>query len=56
MSPEEIVVKPLSPVLREVGLFSGATVLGNGTLALILDVGATAAARVSSRSRTKVRA
>jgi two-component system, chemotaxis family, sensor kinase CheA len=43
MSPEEIVVKPLSPVLREVGLFSGATVLGNGTLALILDVGATAA-------------
>ena len=43
MSPEEIVVKPLSPVLREVGLFSGATVLGNGTLALILDIGATAA-------------
>jgi two-component system, chemotaxis family, sensor kinase CheA len=43
MSPEEIVVKPLSPVLREIGLFSGATVLGNGTLALILDVGSTAA-------------
>jgi two-component system chemotaxis sensor kinase CheA len=43
MSPEEIVVKPLSPVLREIGMFSGATVLGNGTLALILDVAATAA-------------
>jgi two-component system chemotaxis sensor kinase CheA len=43
MSPEEIVVKPLSPVLREIGLFSGATVLGNGMLALILDIGATAA-------------
>lgn len=43
MSPEEIVVKPLSPVLREIGMFSGATVLGNGSLALILDVGATAA-------------
>jgi two-component system chemotaxis sensor kinase CheA len=43
MSPEEIVVKPLSPVLREKGLFSGATVLGNGTLALILDVVAVAA-------------
>src|ERR1700761_127545 len=43
MSPEEIVVKPLSPVLREIGLFSGATVLGNGSLALILDIGATAA-------------
>jgi two-component system chemotaxis sensor kinase CheA len=42
MSPEEIVVKPLSPVLREKGLFSGATVLGNGTLALILDVAAIA--------------
>jgi two-component system chemotaxis sensor kinase CheA len=43
MSPEEIVVKPLSPVLRDIGLFSGATVLGNGTLAFILDVGAAAA-------------
>ena len=42
-SPEEIVVKPLSAVLREAGLFSGATVLGSGLLALILDVSATAA-------------
>ena len=36
-------MKPLSPVLREKGLFSGAAVLGNGTLALILDVAAIAA-------------
>lgn len=43
LAPEEIVVKPLSAVLREVGLFSGATVLGNGALALILDIAATAA-------------
>lgn len=43
LAPEEIVVKPLSSVLREIGLFSGATVLGNGALALILDIGATAA-------------
>lgn len=43
LAPEEIVVKPLSPVLREIGLFSGATVLGNGTLALILDIATTAA-------------
>jgi two-component system chemotaxis sensor kinase CheA len=43
VAPEEIVVKPLSPVLREIGLFSGATVLGNGTLAFILDVGVVAA-------------
>lgn len=42
LAPEEIVVKPLSSVLREIGLFSGATVLGNGTLALILDIAATA--------------
>jgi two-component system, chemotaxis family, sensor kinase CheA len=39
-APEEIVVKPLSAVLREIGMFSGATVLGNGSLALILDVAA----------------
>jgi two-component system, chemotaxis family, sensor kinase CheA len=43
MPPEEIVVKPLSAVLREIGLFSGATVLGNGLLAMILDVAGTAA-------------
>jgi two-component system chemotaxis sensor kinase CheA len=46
LAPEEIVVKPLSAVLREIGLFSGATVLGNGTLALILDIAATAARAV----------
>jgi two-component system chemotaxis sensor kinase CheA len=40
MTPEEIVVKPLSPVLREIGLFTGATVLGSGALAMILDVAA----------------
>ena len=40
--PEEIVVKPLSGVLKDIGLFSGATVLGNADLALILDPGAIA--------------
>lgn len=40
--PEEIVVKPLSAVLKDIGLYSGATVLGNGDLALILDPGAIA--------------
>ena len=40
--PEEIVVKPLSAVLKSIGIFSGATVLGNGGLALILDPGALA--------------
>jgi two-component system chemotaxis sensor kinase CheA len=41
--PEEIVVKPLSAVLKGIGLYSGATVLGNADLALILDPGAIAA-------------
>lgn len=36
-APEEIVAKPLSRVLREIGIFSGATMLGNGELALLLD-------------------
>jgi len=39
-APEEIVVKPLSTALREIGIFSGATLLGNGSLALILDAAA----------------
>jgi two-component system chemotaxis sensor kinase CheA len=42
-APEEIVVKPLSAVLSQIGMFSGATVLGNGMLAMILDVAATGA-------------
>jgi two-component system chemotaxis sensor kinase CheA len=40
--PEEIVVKPLSAVLKSIGLYSGATVLGNADLALILDPSAIA--------------
>ncbi len=40
VAPEEIVVKSLSSALRLSGLFAGATMLGNGTLALILDVAA----------------
>ena len=40
--PEEIVVKPLSAVLKSIGLYSGATVLGNAELALILDPGSIA--------------
>jgi two-component system chemotaxis sensor kinase CheA len=40
--PEEIVVKPLSAVLKSIGLYSGATILGSGDLALILDPGSIA--------------
>jgi two-component system chemotaxis sensor kinase CheA len=35
---EEIVVKALDPSLQKLGLFSGATVLGDGNVSLILDV------------------
>jgi len=37
-NPEEIVVKPLHPALKPIGLFSGATVLGDGLVSLILDM------------------
>lgn len=36
---EEIVVKPLGKHVRELGAFAGATILGDGYVALILDVG-----------------
>src|SRR5262249_17458828 len=35
---EEIVVKPLSQRLQSVNTFAGATIMGDGTVALILDV------------------
>ena len=34
----EIIVKPLSPVLRKIKGFSGSTILGDGRTVLILDV------------------
>ena len=40
--PEEIVVKPLAAVLREIGYYAGATILGNGEMALILNPGSIA--------------
>jgi two-component system chemotaxis sensor kinase CheA len=35
---EEIVVKPLQKALKGVGVFAGATIMGDGRVALILDV------------------
>ena len=35
---EEIVVKPLSKQLRSLKVFAGATIMGDGKVALILDV------------------
>lgn len=34
----EIVVKPLHRVLKSIGIYAGATIMGNGKVALILDV------------------
>lgn len=42
INTEEIVVKAVSTQLKAVGLYSGATILGDGAVALILDVQALA--------------
>jgi len=41
---EEIVVKPVSPILRDIAMFSGNTILGDGTVIMILDPNGIAAA------------
>ncbi len=38
LGTEEIVVKPMHPALKSLGCYSGATVMGDGKVALILDV------------------
>ncbi len=53
---EEIVVKPLRQGLREGGLFAGATVRGDGRVALILDVLALATRAGLQRVTGSVRA
>ena len=34
---EEIVVKPVAPILRDIGVYSGNTILGDGSVIMILD-------------------
>ncbi|WP_417489276.1 chemotaxis protein CheW [Maricaulis sp.] len=48
LDTEEIVVKPLSDSLRSVGAYSGATILGDGTVIMILDPNGLAGEIVSS--------
>ncbi len=38
LGTEEIVVKPMHRAVKDLGIYSGATVLGDGAVALILDV------------------
>jgi two-component system chemotaxis sensor kinase CheA len=35
---QEIVVKPLNHTIKNIGLYTGATIMGDGTVAMILDV------------------
>jgi two-component system chemotaxis sensor kinase CheA len=44
LGDHQTVIKPLSPFHAEAGLFSGATILGDGNVALILDISALTAA------------
>ncbi|MCH8312449.1 MAG: chemotaxis protein CheA [Nitrospinae bacterium] len=53
---EEIVVKPLSQQLKGIPAFSGATIMGDGKVALILDVmGLAQSARVVTQTRKRSR-
>ena len=41
---EEIVVKPVAPILRDIDIYSGSTILGDGSVIMILDPNGIAAA------------
>jgi two-component system chemotaxis sensor kinase CheA len=50
LGDHQTVIKPLSPFHAELGTFSGATILGDGSVALILDVSFLASAAVQSHT------
>jgi len=54
--PQEIVVKPLSTVLRSLELYSGASALSDGSLALILDIAGLARAGGLSEAAERAKA
>lgn len=47
---EEIVVKPVAPLLKDIGVFSGNTILGDGSVVMILDPNGLAAEIGAARS------
>ena len=54
---EEIVVKPLGKVVKEIAAFAGATIMGDGSVALILDVrGIAHVANIFGESRNATKA
>jgi len=50
---EEIVVKPMSGMLKDVGIFSGNTIMGDGSVILIVDPNGVAQAVGSARTEEK---
>jgi two-component system chemotaxis sensor kinase CheA len=48
---EEIVVKPVAPLLRDIDMFSGNTILGDGSVIMILDLNGVAAAMGDTQIR-----
>jgi two-component system, chemotaxis family, sensor kinase CheA len=56
LNTEEIVVKPLSSRLKSIGLYAGATLMGDGDVALILDVQGLARRNISSDTVERARA
>ena len=50
---EEIVVKPAAPILRHIDIYSGNTILGDGSVIMILDANGIAATSDSARAETK---
>ncbi|MHB1290236.1 chemotaxis protein CheA [Georgenia sp.] len=55
LNNEEIVIKALSSRLKQIGTYSGATVLGDGAVALILDIQAIARRALVGESATVAR-
>ena len=54
---EEIVVKPVAPILRHITMFSGNTILGDGSVIMILDPnGIARATGVGAGGERKMRA
>jgi len=52
---EEIVVKPVAPILRDISVYSGNTILGDGSVIMILDPNgiATATGNISATNPTE---
>ncbi len=50
---EEIVVKPVAPILRHVTMFSGNTILGDGSVIMILDPNGVARSAGVAAARTR---